>query len=92
MLWRETSDSDRSNGPAGHLRAPEGFLSPVTARCCRLGVGRKNVKKCGPQGSQLMVLGCGRSRAQLILILTPVPSWVCACQLSPSNTSLLEFL
>lgn len=62
---RETSDSDRRNGSAGHWRVPEGFLSPVTARCCSLGVGRKKVS-VGPKAHSSWCLGCRRSQAQLI--------------------------
>lgn len=41
MLWRETSDSDRSNGPAGHLRAPEGFRQPSDCQVLQAGSGEE---------------------------------------------------
>ena len=41
MLWRETSDSDRSNGPAGHLRAPEGFRQPSDCQVLQAGGGEE---------------------------------------------------
>lgn len=50
------SDSDRSNGPAGHRRAPEGFLQPSDCQVLQAG-GVEEDPECGPQGSRLMVLG-----------------------------------